>query len=375
MDPLPIACDLVAVPSVSAQSNGPVSDVVEALLRRLEFTVERQEFTDPAGTPQVNVLGRKGPDGMGLAYFGHTDVVPAATWTCSHGPFTPTVRDGRLYGRGSCDMKGSIAAFLAAAARVPTSELTAPLYVVCTADEEIGYHGANYVVAHSTIYREIVDSRARGLIGEPTELEVVYAHKGGCGFVVTSRGRAAHTSTREGVNANWAMIPFLQEMHDIHRETQSDPTWLNAEFDPPEISLNLFVSDHDPVINMTAPETVCRVGFRPMPGQDPQRLLDRAQKKAAECGLEFRMLWNSSPLYTNPRSDLIQDVLKLAGKSTPRTVAFGTDGSCFGEVQELVVFGPGSVKQAHTDDEWLELDQLHSGANLYERLIRHWCTR
>ena len=128
MDPLSIARDLVAVPSVSSQSNAPVSEVIAERLRRMDFAIERQEFTDPAGVPQVNVIGKKGNGSGGLAYFAHSDVVPATTWKCAHGPFEPSVRDGRLYGRGSCDMKGSVAAFLAAAARVPSESLTAPAW-------------------------------------------------------------------------------------------------------------------------------------------------------------------------------------------------------------------------------------------------------
>jgi acetylornithine deacetylase len=374
MDPLSIACELVAVPSVSSQSNAPVSDVVAGFLQRLDFAIERQEFTDPHGVPQVNIIARKGAGSGGLAYFAHSDVVPAATWSCSHGPFTPTVRDGRLYGRGSCDMKGSVAAFLAAVARVPAEALNAPVYVTVTADEEIGMHGAKEVASRSRFYAELVDQGARGIVGEPTELEVVYAHKGMCGFRAVARGKAAHSSTREGLNANWAMIPFLQEMHAIHRETLTDPAWLHAEFDPPEISWNLSITDHAPALNITAPESVCRVGFRPMPGQRREVLVDRARRKAAECGLEFSLLWDDPPLMTDPQSQFIQELLRLSGKAAPRTVAFGTDGCCFTAVKEIAVLGPGSVKQAHKDDEWIALDQLHAGTDLYERLIRRWCT-
>lgn len=374
MDPLSLACDLVAVPSVSSQSNAPVSDVVAGILRQQDFTIERQDFTDPQGVAQVNIIAKKGPGRGGLAYFAHSDVVPAATWSCAHGPFTPTVRDGRLFGRGSCDMKGSVAAFLAAATRVPAAELTAPIYVTVTADEEIGLHGAKEVAARSRLYRELVEQGAKGIIGEPTELDVVYAHKGMCGFRVVSRGRAAHSSTREGVNANWAMIPFLQEMHSIYRETLNDPAWLHPEFDPPVISWNLSVTDHAPALNITAPETICRVGFRPMPGQQPRQLVDRARRKAAECGLEFSMLWDDGPLMTDPQSAFIQELLRLTGKRAARTVAFGTDGSCFTAIKDIAILGPGSVKQAHTDDEWIALDQLQAGADLYERLIRRWCT-
>lgn len=374
MDPLPIACELVAVPSVSSQSNQPAADVTARWMERCGFTLERIAFVDPFGTPHVNLVGKKGTGVGGLAYFGHNDVVPVDTWSFARsGPFEPTVHDGRLYGRGSCDMKGSLAAFLAAAARVPAAQLSAPIYFICTADEEIGHLGAQQVARRSELYREIVANGTPGLIGEPTELEVVYAHKGAVSFRVISRGRAAHSSTRQGVNANWAMIPFLSEVRRIHEETQADPAWLDHEFDPPDLRMNLAVTDHSPALNITAPESICRVNFRPMPGQPSEALLERFREAAVRHGLEFEMGWNEPAIRTDPQSDFVRDVLRLSGRTAARTVSYGTDGSSFTDVKQQVVVGPGNIAQAHTDDEWISLEQLQNGADLYERLIRHWC--
>ncbi|OYW16878.1 MAG: acetylornithine deacetylase, partial [Planctomycetales bacterium 12-60-4] len=240
MEALSLVCDLVAVPSISKLTNSDAADVVESALSGDGFETERLQYTDPNGVRKVSIVGRKGTGKGGLAYFAHTDVVPADTWSiAAHGPFSPTVRDGRLYGRGSCDMKGSLGAFVAAASRIPAKELTCPVYVIATADEEIGFHGAKDVVERSELYRELVQGGARAIVGEPTELQVVYAHKGGYGQRITSRGRAAHSSTREGINANLAMIPFLAEMKQIYEETLTDPAWLNNEFEPPWISWNI----------------------------------------------------------------------------------------------------------------------------------------
>lgn len=373
MDPLPLARELVAVPSVSAQSNRPVAEVTAAWMTRAGFEIERLEFVDPHGTPHVNLVGKKGSGPRGLAYFGHNDVVPVDTWDFSSGPFEPTVQNERLYGRGSCDMKGSVAAFLAAAARVASGELKSAIYFVCTADEEIGHLGAQDVAKRSRIYRELVAQQAVGLIGEPTELEVVYAHKGAVSARVVSRGRAAHSSTREGVNANWAMIPFLAEIERLRAETESDPQWNHPEFDPSDLRFNLLITDHSPALNITAPESVCRIGFRPMPGQPYEQLIDRIREAAAKCGLEFVLGWNEPPIRTEPASDFVREVLRLADKSQSHTVSYGTDGSSFLAVKEVVVLGPGDIRQAHTDDEWISLDQLRRGADLYERLIRRWC--
>ena len=142
MNALKYTSDLVAFPSISSTSNADVSDYVEKVLKRLELDTERIEYSDADGVKKVNVVGKKGSGKGGLAYFGHTDVVPADPWfNTEHGPFSPTVKGDKLYGRGSCDMKGSIGCILAAAEKYSHKDLRFPLYVTCTADEEVGYTG------------------------------------------------------------------------------------------------------------------------------------------------------------------------------------------------------------------------------------------
>ncbi len=366
--------DLVAFESTSVLSNAAVNDYVQETLTKLGFETERLEYNDENGVKKINVIGKKGEGTGGMAYFGHTDVVPADPWfTDEHGPFTPTVKGDKLYGRGSCDMKGSIACMLAAVEQISDSELKNPVYITCTADEEIGYGGAANVAQNSRLYREMVEGGSNGIIGEPTMLEVVYAHKGTFGFVATSKGRAAHSSTREGINANLAMIPFLGEMKRIHDELESDPSWQNEEFDPPTMSWNIGINDHTKAINITPPQSVCTVYFRPMPGQDADSLVERVRKAAEDNGIEFDLRSHASPLYVDPQSDFVKEVLQLAGKKTAQTVSYGTDGTMFSAMKKLVVFGPGNIAQAHTHDEWIALDQLEKGTAMYRNLIRHWC--
>ncbi len=367
---------LVEIPSVSSQSNLPVSRVVESMLAHLGCEIEFQEFLDPSGVPKANVIGKLGSGSGGLAYFAHTDVVPADSWSIrEHGPFEPTVRDGRLFGRGSCDMKGSIGSFLAALDRLQKRPMNQPIYVVCTADEEVGFHGARFVVEHSSLYREMVAGQSRALIGEPTEMNVVHAHKGIFGFRAVSHGRAAHSSSREGINANLEMIPFLVEMKSIYDETLNDARWLNDDFDPPWISWNIGINDLNTAVNITAPRTVCTVYFRPMPGQNGEELVSRARLAAERSGLEFHQECSGEPLCGDPNSDFVRETLKLAGGSRSRTVCYGTDGVMFTELKQILVMGPGSILQAHTDDEWISLDQLNRGTDIFERLIERWCLR
>ena len=371
---LEYAARLVAVPSVSANSNVPASDVVESILRLQGFEVERQTFLDASGIAKSNIIGKIGSGRGGLAYFGHTDVVPADTWSIpEHGPFAPTVKNSRLYGRGSCDMKGSIACMLAAIGRIPTEQLREPVYITCTADEEVGFLGAKHVVDDSRLYREMVDGQSRAVIGEPTELQVVHAHKGIFGFKAIAHGKAAHSSGRDGVNANLSMIPFLAEMKRIYEQTLADPNWQNDEFDPPSISWNIGINDLNCAVNITAPQSVCTVYFRPMPGQNAEELVARAELTAHQLGLEFRRECAGLPLYGNPKSEYVGETLKVAGRTQSQTVCYGTDGVMFTELKQTLVLGPGSIQQAHTDDEWISLEQLAQGTDVYEKLIRRWC--
>ncbi len=375
MDAIAYAKDLVSFESPSYLSNMPVTDYVEESLKRLGFGIERLEYNDAAGVRKACVVGKKGDAVGGVAYFGHTDVVPADDWhDDENGPFSPHVADGKLFGRGSCDMKGSVACMLAAAEQFSADELKQPIYITCTADEEVGYGGARQVTQRSELYREMVSGDSRGVIGEPTLLEVVYAHKGTAGLRALSRGRAAHSSTREGINANLAMIPFLVEMKKIYEETDSDPAWHNNEFDPPTISWNIGVNDHTRAVNITPPQSVCTVYFRPMPGQDVSVLLQRVRHAAAKYGLELDVERTSDPLYIDPQSPFVREMLKLAGKEKPRTVCYGTDGGVLTDLKRKLICGPGDIAQAHTNNEWISLDQLERGTELYVKMIRQWCT-
>lgn len=374
MDALQHTTELVAFPTVSTSSNAAICAYLEEVLKKLGFATERIEYVDPQGVDKVNVVGKKGRGTGGMAYFAHTDVVPADAWFSSdHGPFEPTVKGGRLYGRGSCDMKGSIGAMLAAVEDVGDVDLRTPLYVAFTADEEIGYLGAEQVAQRSELFREMVLGNANGIVGEPTLLNVVHSHKGTYGFKATSHGRAAHSSTSEGINANLAMIPFLNEMKRIHDETEVDPAWQDPAFDPPGISWNIGINDHTRAVNMTAAQSICTVYFRPAPGHNADALVDRARKAADRCGVEFELLKAGQPLYVDPGSSYVREVLDLAGNECSQTVCYGTDGAVLTELRNLLVLGPGDIAQAHTQDEWIQLDQLEKGSRLYAELIHRWC--
>lgn len=375
---------LIAHPSVSSATNATVSDDAANHLESLGFEVERSSYRDASGVEKVNLVARRDPigtrpsrsasaSGNGVAYFCHTDVVPADKWTGPGGdPFEGVLDNDRIYGRGSCDMKGSLVAILAAAERVSASEQHSPIWIVCTADEEVGFVGAKELVRESSEYRCIAESQPLSIIGEPTGLDVVHAHKGIVGARIISRGRAAHSSTTEGINANRAMVPMLQTLLEIDERTQSDERYLDHRFDPPVLSWNFGVSDGCVAVNVTPEESVAWISFRPMPKIDGNDLLAEVESRAESLGLEYQLFEGGAPLWIDAHAEAIVELSKITG-SEPRTVCYGTDGGEFDELQHRVVLGPGDILQAHTTDEWLALEQLERGINLYEHVLRQWC--
>ena len=119
------------------------------------------------------------------------------------------------------------------------------------------------------------------------------------------------------------MIPFLVEMKAIREETERDPAWQDTRFDPPTVSWNIGINDHTRAVNITPPQSVCTVYFRPMPNQKPELLVERARAAAAKCGLEFNATWGAPPLELDIHSDFVKQMLALAEKSTARTVCYG----------------------------------------------------
>lgn len=347
---------------------------IENKLKKHGFSTERLTYLDENRVRKFNIVGKKGSGTGGIGYACHSDVVPAEIWHSKvKGPFEPGIARDRLYGRGSCDMKGSIGCMLEAVQNVSWSEMHSPIYFICTADEECGYTGAKEVVAKSKYYREMVENQTPLIIGEPTLLDVVHAHKGSCLIEAVARGKSAHSSTREGVNANLAMIPFLAEAKSIYEETESNADFKNALFDPPTLSWNIGINDYTPAINMTADRSRCTIYFRPMPDVAHEPLVQRLQDVAKQQEIEFRVQEYGKPLWTDPDSEFVRIALELSRKRKARTVGFGTDGGVFDELKNKIVYGPGNIAQAHTENEWIAIEQLTLGTQMFTKFLKRFC--
>ena len=366
---------LVNFRSPSLESNVPVTEYCADLLRSLGFKVETLGYTDRNGVKKLSVVGKLGDGVGGLSLLSHNDTVPAEKsdgWVGD--PFKARVSGGKLCARGSADMKGPLAASICAAARFRAADLKSPLFIVATADEEVHGIGARDVTEKSKLFAQA--SSGYGLVCEPTRLRVVHAHKGSMAMRVTSRGKSAHTSSLKGVNANMKMIPFLQQMKKLNEHVLSAKRFRNEEFNPPHSELSLSINDRLLAMNVYPVQSECRLAYRIMPGVDVKAIQARVRACAREHGLKFELLSQATPVYTDPDSQFVKTALKISGMRKPRTVAYGTDGVHYvKKMKQLVVLGPGDIAQAHTVDEWIELDQLRKAVDLYSRFIDHVCVK
>lgn len=368
LDVVQLTRDLVAFDSVSQRSNVVIADFLEELLQKCGFTVERLEFIDENGERKVSLVAKKGEGSDGFALISHSDTVPGLEW--DRNPFDPVVVDGRIIGLGSCDMKGPLAATLVAGAAIEATKLQKPLFIIIAADEEVGGGGAIQVVEESALFNTFRPKH--GVIAEPTTLIPVYAHKGGARVVVTAYGRAAHTSTDQGISANFLIAPFLAEMAELAKKLKTDTAFMNPEFHPPTLGFNMVLNDRGCRPNVTAAKTVCTLGFRPMPNDRSAEVLALITEKAKQYGFEVSSSLRE-PFYIAPDTEIVQAGLKATGVSQPKTVAFGTDALFFKDALQLVILGPGDIAQAHTNGEWIAVSQLQEAVSVYTRMIEMLC--
>ena len=380
-----LLADLIAHASVSDRTNEAVTRRVADWLGPLGFDCQIESYDDPLGMAKFNLVAHR-PGGTplrqgggGLAYFAHTDVVPAVGWTGPGGdPFTAVKLDGKIYGRGACDMKGSLAAMITAASQINAQDQTAPLWIVCTADEETGLHGARRLAA-SDAFLPIAAAQPLAIIGEPTRLSVVHAHKGFGGFGLIAHGVAAHSSTGGGDNAVAKMVPVLAAVDQIGGRIANDPALRNNLFDPPTMTFNYGIHDRCTATNIVPERCEIWASYRTMPGVDVDWIDREVEWLAKLHDLELQIKRPASPMTTPASSGDVAELLRLSKsiggpKIRVTTASYATDGAELTALSRRIVCGPGDIAQAHTAAEFIELDQLNAGVSLYTAVIAGWCT-
>jgi acetylornithine deacetylase len=373
---------LVGFDTTSSRSNLALIEWVRAYLAGHGVAAE---IVPNAAGDKALLFARIGPEGVpALALSAHTDVVPVAGQNWATDPFTLVERDERLYGRGSCDMKGFIAVVLAAVPALKAARLTRPVQIVLTYDEETTMDG-------------VVDAlRAVGIawqtplaviVGEPTLMQVVDAHLSIAGLRMTITGRAAHSSLPHlGASAVLAAHEIIGELQRIQAEftAAGDPT---GRFIPPHSTLNVGRVEGGIAHNIVPQRCFLEFSMRGVPGTDIEAAIDRAvdlaqgpvlsrlRETAPEADIEIERWLMAPALAPEAGSPAETIAMRLAGSNQTATVAYATEAGAFQRAGiPTVVCGPGSIDQAHAPDEFIALSQLAAGEAFMARLVEE-CSR
>lgn len=369
---------LIESPSMSSVSpqfdtgNREVSERLAGWLEDLGFEVVLQPVE---GRDKFNVIATLGRGPGGLVLSGHTDTVPYDEKRWNHDPFQVTEADDRLYGLGTCDMKGFLALAIEVASRYRPEELAEPIIILGTADEESSMSGGKALVAEHRL-------RARcAIIGEPTRLRPVHLHKGIYMDGVRLTGRSGHSSNPAlGNNALDGMHRVLGEILAFRDEIQSEHH--NPAFAVPYPTLNLGHIHGGDNPNRIAPEAELHFDLRPLPGMDldvtRQALRDRVRESVAETGLEvdfLELFEGVGGLDTPEDAEIVRAVTELTGRE-PEAVDFSTEGPFLQSLGiDTVIVGPGDIAQAHQPDEYLALDTIQPTLDMIDGLIQRFCVK
>jgi acetylornithine deacetylase len=357
---------LIGFATVSRDSNLELIAFIRDYLA--ELGVQSELFYNPERT-KANLFATVGPlDRGGVVLSGHTDVVPVdgQAWTME--PFRLTERDGRLYGRGTADMKGFIASVLAAVPVFLRRPLNMPVHLAFSYDEEVGCLGVRPMLA---ALAERPHKPRLCLIGEPTELKPVLGHKGKLAMRCNVKGAACHSAYAPyGVNAIQYAARLIGRLEEIGSEL-AQPEHHDERFDPPFSTVQTGVIKGGRVLNIVPAECEFDFEVRALPGFNAEQVSDKLQTYAeAELLPKMRAVQNDTDirlqplsaypgLATSPDSEAARLLALLSGSSDFGTVAFGTEGGLFGEAGiPTVVCGPGSMDQGHKPDEFVSLEQL-----------------
>jgi acetylornithine deacetylase len=386
MDALDILRELVAIPSVNPMGrdvSGPefletrLSDWLVEFFRRLEIPHQRLEVS-PGRSNVIARIDRPGAQAT-ILLDAHQDTVPVDGMTIP--PFLPEVREGRLHGRGACDVKGGMAAMLWAFARLARERPANAAHVVlsCTCDEEFTATGARSLAqlwstpaGAKTLVSAPPDVC---IVAEPTDLNIVVAHRGAIRWKLRTKGRACHSSRpHEGVNAIYKMAQVLRVLEkyadELPRFVPHHPLCGSATISVGLISGGISV-------NTVPDECLIEIDRRVIPGEDPAQVIPHVTAYLRErLDVDFEMLppWLDGATLSDENNGLWADrlmnhITAVAGPREKQGAWYGTNGSRFAAVGvPSLVFGPGSIAQAHTNDEWIDIEQFRQAGEIYYRL-------
>lgn len=367
---------LVAFDTTSRESNLALIDFVWHYLTDLGVNCE---LIHNAGRSKANLYARLGPAGSGgILLSGHSDVVPVDGQNWSVPPFALSERDGKLYGRGTADMKGFIACMLAAVPHFLAQPLAQPLHLAISYDEEVGCLGVRTLL-------DVLASRPEKpdlcLIGEPTELQPVLGHKGKLAVRCEVQGAACHSAyAPQGVNAIQYAAKLIHRLTAIG-EVFAAPERQDTRFDPPFTTVQTGLIQGGRALNIVPAECTFDFEVRTLPQDDAQQVAEELERYAqrellpqmrtvnSDTEIRFYPLSSYPGLYTAAQSAAAQLLAHLTGSEAFSTVAFGTEGGLFHQAGiPSVICGPGSMAQGHKPDEFITIEQLDACDAMLRRL-------
>ena len=369
---------LVAFDTTSRESNLELIRFVERYLdaHGVESTLV---FNDDQS--KANLIATVGPATSrgGVVLSGHSDVVPVDGQDWSSDPFQVVERDGRLYGRGTCDMKGFLAVALALVPEFKSSNLRAPVHIVLTYDEETDCSGA------ARLMQALPESGLNPhavIIGEPTQMRIVNAHKGQCTLETVVVGREAHSSEPHlGVNAIELAVRLIEYLRTLSGETTSLPHQLEGAT-PPFTTINVGAIHGGQQFNIVPAECRFEWEIRAVPGHDVEEMVANFNRYAdslvadlgensAHAAITTTMTCANAPFFPQADSPAETLVKSLIGSNEASALAFGTEAPCYQQAgMSVVVFGPGSIAQAHKPDEYIALEQVDACVEFMRRLMK-----
>jgi acetylornithine deacetylase len=376
---------LVAHRTVSSDSN---LALIEDVRRYLESYGVASRLLPNADGTKANLVATIGPAVAGGAVLsGHTDVVPVEGQPWSSDPFALVERDGRLYGRGSSDMKGFIACALAAVPDLVRAKLQRPIHLCLSYDEEIGCFGAPHAIE---LFGRELPQAALCIVGEPTMMRVVVGHKSSWVNRVSIVGREAHSSAPHlGANAIVYMGRFLAFLDALQAELRAKglaDAVPGVSFDPPWTTLGIGLIHGGTAANIVARECALTWEFRALPGANPEAIYAQAAAKIAALDAAIKQeapeasvtmtryaaIPGLKPEIDGPAAKL---ALALTGANRTETVAFGTEAGQFQAAGiSTVICGPGDIAVAHKTDEYTTRDQL-AQCDAFIAKLADWATR
>ncbi len=370
--------ELIAQPTISRQSNLALLDYVEGLLTPLGIRVER--FMHESGT-RGNLWATVGPDAPGgIVLSGHTDVVPVDEQDWASDPFILTEREGRLYGRGTADMKGFVASGIRAAMLAATRNLRVPLHLALSYDEEIGCIGVRGMIDALALRPE---RPAACIVGEPTSLQIATGHKGKIAARATCHGCAGHSALApDALNAlhlGASFIGAMQARQDEIRKTGArDEAYeipystIHAGMMQGGTALNIVPSlaQIDFEIRNIAQDNVAEI--LQLLRHDADTIARPHRSRFPQARIEVEEVSGYPGLQTDPASTLVAFLHRLMPSAQLRKVAFGTEGGLFTERLGVptVVCGPGDMAQGHKPDEFVSIDQLSACDTLLAAVVK-----